>query len=47
MSRPLHKSWTTWVGLALMLAAIATYVATLDDSTEPLDTPPASDEGGP
>ena len=28
----LHKDWRTWLALALMLAAVAIYVLTLDDS---------------
>ena len=31
----LHRDWRTWLVLALMLAAIATYVLTLDDSIQP------------
>lgn len=46
MSQPMHKNWKTWVALALMLAAIGTYVATLDDSMEPLETP-AESRGAP
>lgn len=30
--RCLHKDWRVWAGLVLMLAAIAIYVLTLDDS---------------
>jgi hypothetical protein len=33
--RKLHKDWRLWVGVLLMLAAILTYVLTLDDSTIP------------
>lgn len=47
MSQPMHKSWKTWVALALMLAAIGTYVATLDDSMEPLETPAANEGSAP
>jgi hypothetical protein len=28
----LHKDWRVWVGVVAMLAAIAIYVLTLDDS---------------
>jgi hypothetical protein len=31
----LHKDWRVWVAVVLMLAAIAVYVLTLDDSIEP------------
>ncbi len=31
----LHKDWRTWLVIALMLAAIGTYVLTLDDSIQP------------
>ena len=31
----LHKDWRTWAVIALMLAAIGTYVLTLDDSIQP------------
>ena len=30
-----HKDWRVWVALLLMLAAILTYVLTLDDSIMP------------
>jgi len=30
-----HKDWRVWVALLLMLAAIAAYVLTLDDSIMP------------
>lgn len=30
-----HKDWRVWVALVLMLAAIFTYVLTLDDSIVP------------
>ena len=33
--RNLHKDWRTWVAVGLMLAAIAIYVLTLDDSVVP------------
>ncbi|MCL4500887.1 MAG: hypothetical protein M1438_03400 [Deltaproteobacteria bacterium] len=31
----LHKDWRTWLIVGLMLAAIGTYVLTLDDSLQP------------
>ncbi|MFI5331280.1 MAG: hypothetical protein ACHQ2F_09660 [Desulfobaccales bacterium] len=31
----LHKDWRTWLVIGLMLAAIGTYVLTLDDSVQP------------
>jgi hypothetical protein len=31
----LHKAWRAWLALVLMLAAIITYVLTLDDSIIP------------
>lgn len=31
----LHKDWRVWAVVVLMLAAIAIYVLTLDDSIEP------------
>ena len=33
--RNLHKDWRVWVGIILMLGAMAMYVLTLDDSTIP------------
>jgi hypothetical protein len=30
-----HKNWRTWAVIGLMLAAIGTYVLTLDDSIQP------------
>jgi len=33
--KQLHKDWRAWVVIVLMLAAIAIYVLTLDDSIEP------------
>ena len=33
--RRLHKDWRVWMALLLMLAAIITYVLTLDDSIIP------------
>jgi hypothetical protein len=39
----MHKDWKTWVVVVLMLIAIGTYVATLDDSTIPeAVAPPAA-----
>jgi len=37
--RGLHKNWRTWVVIAVMLAAIGTYVLTLDESVQPGGTP--------
>ena len=34
-SKGLHKDWRVWITLVLMLAAILTYVLTLDDSIIP------------
>jgi hypothetical protein len=34
--KKLHKDWRTWLGVALMLAAIGMYVLTLDDSMVPV-----------
>jgi hypothetical protein len=40
--RGLHKDWRTWAVIILMLAAIGTYVLTLDDSIHPgIAAPPA------
>ncbi|MHB9072612.1 MAG: hypothetical protein ACYC6G_03725 [Desulfobaccales bacterium] len=33
--RGLHKDWRTWAVIALMLAAIGTYVFTLDEAIQP------------
>jgi hypothetical protein len=33
--RNLHKDWRVWLGVALMLAAMAVYVLSLDDSVVP------------
>jgi hypothetical protein len=33
--RNLHKDWRSWVVVGLMLAAMAAYVLTLDDSVVP------------
>ncbi len=33
--RGLHRNWRAWVIIGLMLAAIGTYVFTLDDSVQP------------
>ena len=41
--RGLHKDWRTWVVIAVMLAAIGTYVLTLDESVQPGS--PASNAG--
>lgn len=37
--RPLHKDWRLWVGVVLMLAAMAAYVLTLDESLFPGSNP--------
>jgi hypothetical protein len=34
--RGLHKDWRVWAVIGLMLAAIGTYVLTLDDSIRPV-----------
>jgi ABC-type nickel/cobalt efflux system permease component RcnA len=34
--RNLHKDWRTWLAVGLMLAAIAIYVLTLDESIVPV-----------
>jgi hypothetical protein len=39
--RNLHKDWRSWVVVGLMLAAMATYVLTLDDSVVPSPRPTA------
>ena len=31
----LHRDWRTWLVIGLMLAAIGTYVLTLDDAIQP------------
>lgn len=33
--RGLHKDWRTWAVIGLMLAAIGTYVFTLDEAIQP------------
>ncbi len=33
--RPLHKDWRAWVVVGLMLAAMAMYVLSFDESIEP------------
>ena len=48
----LHKDWRVWLAVGLMLAAMATYVLTLDDSVQPGRgasgrTPAASQPAGP
>jgi hypothetical protein len=30
-----HRDWKVWVGVTLMLVAIATYILTLDESVRP------------
>ncbi len=39
--RNLHKDWRSWVVVGLMLAAMAAYVLTLDDSVIPGARPTA------
>jgi len=34
--RNLHKDWRTWLAVGVMLAAIAIYVLTLDESIVPV-----------
>ncbi len=38
--RGVHKDWRTWVVIGVMLAAISTYVFTLDDSIQAGGPPP-------
>jgi hypothetical protein len=33
--RKLHKDWRVWLGVAIMLVAMAVYVLSLDDSVVP------------
>jgi hypothetical protein len=33
--RGLHKDWRTWLVIGVMLAAIGTYILSLDDSIQP------------
>jgi uncharacterized membrane protein len=33
--KKLHKDWRVWLAVAMMLAAMITYVLTLDDSVIP------------
>ena len=37
--RNLHKDWRSWIVIGLMLAAMAAYVLTLDDSVVPGSRP--------
>jgi hypothetical protein len=39
--RGLHKDWRTWAVIGLMLAAIGTYVFTLDEAVQPENAPSA------
>jgi ABC-type nickel/cobalt efflux system permease component RcnA len=39
--RNLHKDWRTWIVVGAMLAAMAAYVLTLDDSVVPGARPAA------
>lgn len=34
-SRSFHKDWRTWTAVVLMLAAMAAYVLTMDESIAP------------
>jgi hypothetical protein len=38
--RGVHKDWRTWVVIGVMLAAISTYVFSLDDSMQVVGPPP-------
>ena len=38
-SNGLHKDWRTWVIVGLMLAAMAAYVLTMDESIQPGGVP--------
>jgi len=42
-----HKDWRTWAVVGLMLAAIGTYVLTLDDSIQPGSAPAGPAAVGP
>ncbi len=37
-----HKDWRTWAVIGLMLAAMGTYVLTLDDSIRPGSAAPTA-----
>jgi hypothetical protein len=41
----LHRDWRTWLVIGLMLAAIGTYVLTLDDSIQPASPGPIAVPG--
>jgi len=38
----LHRDWRTWLIIGLMIAAIGTYVLTLDESIQPGGLPAAA-----
>jgi hypothetical protein len=42
--RSLHKDWRLWVGVILMLVAMAVYVMTLDESIIPGSGPSTENE---
>jgi hypothetical protein len=37
--RQIHKDWRIWVGVIVMLAALAVYVLTLDERFRPVPAP--------
>ena len=39
-----HKDWRTWTVIALMLAAMAVYVFSVDESVGPAATPNQTEE---
>lgn len=39
-----HKDWRTWTVIALMLAAMAVYVFSVDESVGPAATPTQTEE---
>jgi hypothetical protein len=39
-----HKDWRTWTVVALMLAAMAVYVFSVDESVGPAATPDQTEE---
>jgi hypothetical protein len=39
-----HKDWRTWTVVALMLAAMAVYVMSVDESVGPAATPDQTEE---
>ncbi len=42
----LHRDWRTWLIIGLMLAAIGTYVMTLDESIQPNGAAPGGLQAG-